>query len=113
MNKMFVKKGDTVMIISGDDKGKKGKVLEVSPKEGKVIVEGRNIVKKHVKPRQMGQPGGFIEAPSAIYASKVMVVCPKCNKPTRVGVMVRPDPERPGKFIRERKCRNKGCGETL
>ena len=50
MNKMFVKKGDTVMIISGDDKGKKGKVLEVSPKEGKVIVEGRNIVKKHVKP---------------------------------------------------------------
>ena len=60
MNKMFVKKGDTVMIISGDDKGKKGKVLEVSPKEGKVIVEGRNIVKKHVKPRQMGQPGGII-----------------------------------------------------
>ena len=111
--KLAVRKDDIVIINSGDDKGKKGKVLEVSPKEGKVIVEGRNIVKKHVKPRQMGQPGGIIEAPSAIYASKVMVVCPKCNKPTRVGVMVRPDPERPGKFIRERKCRNKGCGETL
>lgn len=111
MNKMFVKKGDTVMIISGDDKGKKGKVLEVSPKENKVIVEGRNMVKKHVKPRQMGQPGGIIDAPSAIYACKVMVVCPKCKKPTRVGVMVRPDPERQGKVIRERKCVK--CGETL
>ncbi|MBR6407621.1 MAG: 50S ribosomal protein L24 [Clostridia bacterium] len=110
---MFVKKGDTVMIISGDEKGKKGKVIEVSPKEGKVIIEGRNMVKKHVRPRQAGQPGGIIDAPGAIYASKVMVICPKCNKPTRVGTMVRPDPERPGKVIRERKCRNKGCGEAL
>ena len=56
---LHVKKGDTVMIISGDDRGNKGKVLEVSPKEKKVIIEGRNMVKKHVKPRQMGQPGGM------------------------------------------------------
>ena len=84
-NKLHVKKGDTVLIISGDDRGSKGKVLEVSPKEGKVIVEGKNIVKKHVKPRKMGDPGGIISAEGAMYASKVMVVCPHCNKPVRVG----------------------------
>ena len=90
-NKMFVKKGDTVMIISGDDKGKKGKVLEVSPKEGKVIVEGINMVTKHVKPRRMGEQGGIVKAEAPIYACKVMVVCPKCNKPTRVGHSVDKD----------------------
>ena len=63
-NKLHVKKDDMVLIISGDDRGKKGKVLEVSPKEGKVIVEGRNMVKKHVKPRRMGDPGGIIESPA-------------------------------------------------
>ena len=62
MNKLNVKKGDTVVVISGKDKGKQGKVLEVSPKEGKVIVEGRNMVKKHVKPRKMGDPGGIVSA---------------------------------------------------
>ena len=85
MKSLHVKKGDTVVILSGDDRGKKGKVLEVSPKEGKVIVEGLNMVKKHVKPRKMGDPGGIIEAEGAMYASKVMVICPHCNKPTRVG----------------------------
>lgn len=82
-NKLHIKTGDTVMIISGNDKGEKGKVLAVSPKEGKVIVEGRNIVKKHVKPRKMGDQGGIVSAEGALYASKVMVVCPHCNKPTR------------------------------
>ena len=84
-NKLHVKKDDTVLIISGDDKGKQGKVLAVSPKEGKVIVEGINMIKKHVKPRQAGEQGGIIEAEGAMYASKVMLVCPKCGKPTRVG----------------------------
>ena len=88
-NKIHVKKGDTVMVISGNDangkKPVKGKVLEVSPKEGKIIVEGVNKVKKHVKPRKMGDPGGIIEANSPIYACKVALVCPKCNKPTRIG----------------------------
>ena len=69
-NKLHVKKGDTVVIISGDDRGNKGKVLDVSPKEGKVIVEGRNMVKKHVKPRKMGDPGGIVKAEGALYASK-------------------------------------------
>ena len=85
MSKLHVKKGDEVMIISGKDKGKKGKVLEISPSEGKVIVEGRNMVTKHVKPRRPGQLGGIVKAEGAIYACKVMPVCPKCDKPTRVG----------------------------
>ena len=83
-NKMHVKKNDTVLIISGDDRGKQGKVLAVSPKEGKVIVEGLNMVKKHVKPRKAGDPSGIIEAEGAFYASKVQVVCPACKKATRV-----------------------------
>ncbi len=91
MNDLHVKKGDEVMIISGKDKGKKGKVLEISPKEGKVIVEGRNMVTKHVKPRRQGQLGGIVKAEGALYACKVMPVCPKCNKPTRVGHKVEGD----------------------
>lgn len=85
MNKVHVKTGDTVVVLSGKDKGKKGKVLAVSPKEGKVIVEKINIVSKHIKPRRMGEPGGIIKAEGAMYASKVQIVCPRCKKPTRVG----------------------------
>ena len=85
MNKVHVKTGDQVVVINGKYRGKRGKVIEVSPKEGKVIVEGVNIVKKHVKPRQMGEPGGIIEAESALYADKVQLICPKCGRPTRVG----------------------------
>lgn len=82
--KVHVKTGDTVLIMSGRDKGKKGKVLAVSPSEGKVIVEGRNMVSKHVKPRRAGEQGGIVKAESAIYACKVQIVCPRCGKPTRV-----------------------------
>ena len=85
MNNLHVKTGDNVQIISGKDKGKQGKVLEVSIKEQKVIVEGRNLVTKHVKPRRQGEQGGIVKAEAAIYACKVMPVCPKCDKPTRVG----------------------------
>ena len=85
MNKVHVKTGDTVVVLSGKDKGKKGKVLAVSPKERKVIVEKINIVSKHIKPRRMGEPGGIIKAEGAMYASKVQIVCPRCKKPTRVG----------------------------
>lgn len=84
-SKVHVKTGDSVQIISGKDKGLEGKVLQVSPKEGKVIVEGRNMVSKHVKPRRQGERGGIVKAEGALYASKVMPVCPKCSKPTRVG----------------------------
>ena len=106
---MHVKKDDTVQIISGDDRGKQGKVLAVSPKEGKVIVEGLNMVKKHVKPRKAGDPGGIIDAEGALYASKVQVVCPACKKATRVGhKMVKGDN---GKMRSVRVC--KKCGEEL
>ncbi len=84
-NKVHVKSGDTVVVINGKNRGKQGKVLEVSPKEGKVIVEGVNMVTKHVKPRQMGEQGGLIKAESALYADKVQLICPKCGKATRVG----------------------------
>lgn len=83
--KIHVKTGDTVQIISGRDKGSTGKVLEVSHKEGKVIVEGRNMVQKHMKPRRQGEQGGIVKAEGAMYASKVMPICPKCGKPTRLG----------------------------
>ena len=83
MAKVHVKTGDTVMVISGKDRGNSGKVLQVSPKEGKVIVEGRNMVTKHVKPRRQGEQGGILQKEAPIYACKVQKVCPKCNKPTR------------------------------
>ena len=90
---MFVKKDDTVILLTGDkkDRAKSGKVLAVSPKEGKVIVEGMNMVSKHVKPRKAGDPSGIIQAESAIYASKVQVVCPKCDKGTRVAMEFKGD----------------------
>ena len=109
MKSLHIKKNDTVIVLSGDDKGKKGKVLEVSPKEGKVIVEGLNLVKKHVKPRKMGDQGGIVEAEGAMYACKVQVVCPKCDKPTRVGYKKIADDN--GKLRSVRVC--KKCGETL
>lgn len=84
-NKVHVKKGDSVVVINGKYRGARGKVLDVSPSEGKVIVEGINIVTKHVRPRQMGEPGGIIKAEAAMYADKVQVICPKCGRPTRVG----------------------------
>ena len=85
MNNLHVKTGDNVMIISGKDKGKTGKVLQTSPKEGKVIVEGLNMVTKHVKPRRQGEQGGIVKAEAPMYACKAMLVCPKCGKATRVG----------------------------
>ena len=81
---MNVKKGDTVIVLSGKDKGKQGKVLEVQPKAGKVIVEKVNVVSRHTKPRKQGETGGIVEREAALYASKVQVVCPKCGKGTRV-----------------------------
>lgn len=107
MKKLHVKTGDTVVILSGKDKGKTGKVMQTSPKEQKVIVEGCGIVSKHVKPRRMGEPGGIIQAESAMYASKVMLVCPVCGKPTRIGHKISKD----GSKLRL--CKNKDCGESF
>ena len=103
MSKVHVKTGDEVIVIQGKDRGKKGKVLQVAPSEGKVIVEGVNIVSKPVKPRKMGEAGGILKAESALYADKVQLVCPKCGQPTRVGHIV----EDGKKF---RVCKKASCG---
>jgi len=104
MNKLHVRTNDTVVVLSGKDKGKQGKVLATSPKEQKVIVEGLNMVTKHVKPRRQGETGGIVKAEGAMYASKVQVVCPACGKPTRVAHKVEGDKKM-------RAC--KKCGKTF
>ena len=103
MSKVHVKTGDEVIVIQGKDRGKKRKVLQVSPSDGKVIVEGVNIVSKHVKPRRMGEPGGIIKAESALYADKVQLICPKCGQATRVGHVIED-----GKKYRV--CKKASCG---
>jgi large subunit ribosomal protein L24 len=88
---MRIKKGDTVKILSGNDKGKTGEVLAVIPKTEKILVKGVNIRKKHVKPRKQGEEGGIISAECAIHSSKANVVCPKCNKATKIGYSIEKD----------------------
>ena len=83
MNTMSIKKGDTVVVLSGKDKGKQGKVLEAMPESRKVIVEKVNVATRHQKPRTQGEQGGIVKKEAPIYACKVMRVCPKCGKPTR------------------------------
>lgn len=90
--KLRIKKGDEVMVIAGKDKGKTGKILRAFPKTNKVLVEGVNIIIKHQKARQTGRPGaqqmqegGRIEKPAPLFVPKVMLVCPSCHRPTRVG----------------------------
>ena len=82
MKKMSIKKDDLVVVLSGKDKGKQGKILEVMPKEGKVVVEKINVVSRHTKPRKQGDQGGILKKEAPLYACKVQKVCPKCNKPT-------------------------------
>ena len=93
--KLHVKKGDTVVVLSGKDKGKQGKIVEALPKKAKVVVEGVNQVKRHTKPSQAYPQGGIITKEAPLNACKVMLVCPACKKATRVkmtangGVLVR------------------------
>ena len=88
MKKLHIKTGDTVVVLSGDDKGVKGEVIAVSPAEGKVLVKGVNVIHKHVKPRKQGETGGIVDAEGAIYASKVALYCPKCGKGVRAKVVM-------------------------
>lgn len=99
-----VKKGDTVQVLSGNDKTKTGEVLQVIPKTEKIIVKGVNIRKKHVKPRKQGEESGIISVECPIHMSKVNVVCPKCGKATRIGFKVEKDEK-------VRVC--KKCGEII
>ncbi|MGI5898485.1 MAG: 50S ribosomal protein L24 [Christensenellales bacterium] len=104
-HKMHVKKDDTVVVISGKDRGKMGKVLVAEPKVGKVIVEGVNIATKHKKARSQAEQGGIIRQEAPIYASKVMVYCDSCKKATRRSVKVNND------GTRVRVCKH--CGKAL
>ena len=88
---MHIKTNDTVIVLSGRDKGKKGKVMSVDPKAGKAIVEGISVAKRHMKPRKQGDPGGIITMETPIYASKLMRVCPKCDQPTKPAHIFRDD----------------------
>ncbi len=85
MAKVKIRKGDTVFVLVGKDKGKQGKVLAVHPEEGKVVVEKINLIKRHMKPNQKMQQGGIVERPAQMSISKVMLVAPGAGKPVRVG----------------------------
>ena len=110
MAKLFVKTGDTVKVISGDDKGTTGKVQKVNTETGRIIVEKVNMVKKHQKPHGQGMPGGIIEKEASIDASNVMIVCPKCGKAVKVGHKFN-DGE--GKASRRKVRVCKECGATI
>ncbi|WP_066640476.1 50S ribosomal protein L24 [Desulfolucanica intricata] len=105
MAKLNVRSGDTVLVITGKNAGKRGKVISVLPKKSRVIVEGVNIVKRHQKPTQAMPQGGIVEKEAPIHSSNVMVVCGKCSSPTRIGKRILED----GKKVRV--C--KKCGEVI
>ncbi len=104
MKKLNVKRDDTVIVISGKDKGKKGKVMTAHPEEGRVVVQNVNMVTRHTKPRKQGEQGGRIHKEGSVDASNVMLICPKCDKPTRVGHAVSGDKK-------VRVCKN--CGKNI
>jgi large subunit ribosomal protein L24 len=117
---MKVKKGDLVQILTGKDRGKQGRVLEARPRERRVIVENLNVIKRHTKPRpirdasRMGgtqiAPGGIVEKAAPVPVANVMVVCPVCRIPTRVGIK---EKEVKGEIVRVRVCKREGCGEEI
>ena len=104
LTKLHVKKGDTVVVLSGKDKGKQGKIISAMPKKGQVVVEDVNKVKRHTKPSVKAPQGGILSKEMPLDVCKVMVVCPSCNKPTRIG-----HKEVDGKNVRV--C--KKCGEVI
>ena len=117
---MKLRKGDTVQMLAGKDRGKQGRILEARPRDGKVVVENLNVVTKHQKPRpirdanRMGgtqiAPGGIIDRPMAVSVSNVMLVCPTCKLPTRVGYEYR---EIKGETVKVRVCKREGCGQEI
>ena len=110
---MRIRKGDTVHMLAGKDRGKQGRVLEARPREGRVIVENLNVVKRHTRPKplrdtsRMGgaamTPGGVVEKPSAVPVSNVMLVCPTCSRPTRIGMTTK----------EVRVCKRADCGQEI
>jgi large subunit ribosomal protein L24 len=121
MHKMRIKKGDTVQMLSGKDRGKQGRIVDARPIDRKVTVENLNQVKRHTKPRpirdasRMGGtqtlPGGIIERPAAVDISNVMLVCPTCKRPTRIGMKFKE--VKGGETIRVRVCKREDCGQEI
>ena len=117
---MRIKKGDLVQVLAGKDRGKQGRVLQARPRDRRVIVENLNLAKRHTKPRpirdstRMGGaniiPGGIIEKPVPLDVSNVMIVCPTCKQPTRVGIKVK---DVKGELVRVRVCKRDGCGQEV
>jgi large subunit ribosomal protein L24 len=117
---MRIKKGDLVQVLAGKDRGKQGRVLEARPRDRRVIIENLNTAKRHTKPRPMRDstrmggasviPGGIIEKAMPLDVSNVMIVCPTCNQPTRIGVKVK---ELKGETVRVRCCKRDGCGQEI
>jgi large subunit ribosomal protein L24 len=117
---MKVRKGDLVQVLSGKDRGKQGRIIEADPKKRRVIVENLNVVKKHRRPRPMKdssrmgqtqiQPGGVFDIAASLDVSNVMVVCPTCNRASRVGYELR---ESKGRQVKVRVCKRADCGEVL
>ncbi|OGZ67679.1 MAG: 50S ribosomal protein L24 [Candidatus Staskawiczbacteria bacterium RIFCSPHIGHO2_02_FULL_34_9] len=85
---MKIKKGDNVLVISGKDKGKTGKVLRSIPKEARILVEGANLKQKHLKPKKQGEKGQVVKSPASLDVSNVKILCPKCQKPARIGYKI-------------------------
>ena len=110
MAELHIKKGDTVVVLSGEDKGVKGEVLAVSPKEKKVMVKGANIVHKHVKPRRQGESGGIVETEGAMYASKVALYCNNCKAGRRSKTVITTD-AKTGAKVKTRVCAK--CGKEI
>jgi large subunit ribosomal protein L24 len=118
---MKVRKGDLVQVLSGKDRGKQGRIIEADPRKQRVLVENVNVVKKHRKPRPMKdssrmgqtqiQPGGVVDLAAPLPVSSVMLVCPTCNRPTRVGYEFREDEK--GRRVKVRVCKRVDCGEVL
>jgi large subunit ribosomal protein L24 len=118
--KLKIRQGDTVQVLSGKDRGKRGRVIQAKPGDGRVVVENLNVVKRHTRPRPMRdanrmggtqiQPGGVIEKPAPIDVSNVMLVCPTCGLPTRVGYKFK---EVKGETVKARVCKRAGCGEEI
>lgn len=107
---MRVTKDDQVLVISGNYKGKKGRVLKVFPEKNRIIVEGVNFIKRHTRPSQQNAQGGIIEKEAPIHVSNVLVICPKCNQAARFGSTAVKDESR-NKMRHVRVCKN--CGEML
>ena len=104
---MKIKMNDKVLIISGKDRGRKGKVIEVFPKKNKIVVEGMNMMKKHIRPKKSGEKGQIVQLPASFDSSNVKIICKNCGEPTRIGYQISPGKDKK----KVRVC--KKCGKEI